>query len=127
MAISQKRSKRKSTGGVYHSAGSKKKSNLGSLPTLTKVGADKVQKARVLGGNIKSRLLFSESINVADPKTKKVSKDVIVSVEDNPANRNYIRRNIITQGAVVVLKSGKKAKITSRPGQSNVLNGVIVA
>jgi small subunit ribosomal protein S8e len=126
MAISQKRSKRKSTGGLYHTAGSKEKANLGSLPTLTKVGKDKVQKIRVLGGNTKARLLFSETINIADTKTKKVTKETIVSVDDNPANRNYIRRNIITKGAVVILKSGKKAKVTSRPGQSNVLNGVIV-
>lgn len=126
MAILQKRSRRKASGGLYHTTGSKKKANIGNLPTLTKVGATKTLKLRVLGGNTKTRLLFAETINVADPKTKKVTKDTIVTVQDNPANRNYIRRNIINKGAVVALKSGKKAKITSRPGQSKVLNGVLV-
>lgn len=126
MAILQKRSRRKATGGLYHSSGSKKKANIGNLPTLTKIGPTKTQSLRVLGGNTKTRLLLAEEINVADPKTKKVTKDIAVSVDSNTANRNYIRRNIITKGAVVVLKSGKKAQITSRPGQSKVLNGVLV-
>lgn len=125
MPITQLRSKRKSTGGRYISAVSKKKAHNGSIPTLTKLGALKTKVLRVLGGNRKVRALYAEEVNVAD-KAGKVTKDVITNVVENDANRNYIRRNIITKGAVVELKSGKKARVTSRPGQSRVLNAVLV-
>ncbi|MFT4326127.1 MAG: 30S ribosomal protein S8e [Candidatus Woesearchaeota archaeon] len=126
MAISQKKSNRKITGGRYKNAFSKKKANNGNTPSLTRVDSEKVQTKRVLGGNLKSRLLSAQKVNVADPKKKTVSVDEIVSVEENDANRNYIRRNIVTKGAVVTLKSGKKAKISSRPGQTKVLSAVLV-
>ena len=126
MAISQERSKRKFTGGRFKQAFSKKKANNGSIPTLTRLGAEKIQSLRVLGGLRKERLLVAEKVNVADPKTKKVTPDVIETVIDNKANRNYIRRNIITKGTVVKLKSGKEARITSRPGQHKVLSAVLV-
>lgn len=126
MPISQERSKRKSTGGRYKDVFSKKKAHNGGIPTLTRIGELKEKLVRVLGGNKKNKLLFSQEVNVADPKTKKVTKDIVVNVEDNTANRNYIRRNILTKGAVIELKSGKKAKITSRPGQSKILNAVLL-
>ena len=125
MAISQKRSKRKSTGGRYKNSFSKKKAHNGSNPILTKIGSLKVKVLRVLGGNEKYKTMFAEEVNVANAKGK-IQKDIIVNVVDNSANRNYIRRNIITKGALVELKSGKKAKITSRPGQEKVLNAVLV-
>lgn len=126
MAISQQRSKRKNTGGRYKNAFSKKKAYNGSNPTLTRIGALKTKVLRVLGGNKKVKTMIAEEVNVANPKTGKVTKEVIVNVVENSANRNYIRRNIVTKGSVVELKSGKKAKITSRPGQSIVLNAVLV-
>jgi len=125
MAISQKRSKRKNTGGRYKNSFSKKKAHNGSNPILTKIGSLKVKVLRVLGGNEKYKTMFAEEVNVANAKGK-IQKDIIVNVVDNSANRNYIRRNIITKGALVELKSGKKAKITSRPGQEKVLNAVLV-
>ena len=126
MAISQKKSNRKYTGGRYKKAFSKKKANNGSMPAMTKLGEDKPRDSRVLGGNIKSKLLVAETVQVANTKTKKVSSDTIVNIIENDSNRNYIRRNIITKGAVVELKSGKKAKITSRPGQNKVLSAVLI-
>jgi len=64
-------------------------------------------------------------INVYDPKTKKYSKVEIKTVVENPANRHYVRRNILTKGTIVDTSLGK-AKITSRPGQEAVLNGILV-
>ncbi|MGM5483587.1 MAG: 30S ribosomal protein S8e [Nanobdellota archaeon] len=124
--ISQKRSRRKPTGGRYKNAFSKKKCYNGNIPSLTRIGEPKLRSIRVLGGNKKERLLLAKEVNVSNPKTNKVSKDEIISVDENSANRNYIRRNIITKGAVVKLKSGKNAKITSRPGQEKVLNAVLI-
>ena len=44
---------------------------------------------------------------------------------ENPANIHYVRRNIITRGAVVDTSAGK-ARVTSRPGQTGALSGVLV-
>ena len=126
MAISQKRSQKKASGGRYKNSFSKKKAYNGSQPTLTRIGELKTKILRVLGGNIKEKTLLAQEVNVADANKKQVVKDTVVTVISNPANRNYIRRNILTKGTVVELKSGKKAKITSRPGQSKIINAVLV-
>jgi len=125
MAISQWRSNRKKSGGRYKRAFSKQKAHNGGVPALTRIGITKFITQRVLGGAIKHKSLLAQDVNVADGG--KISRDVIVSVIENTANRNYIRRNVLTKGAIVALKSGKKAKITSRPGQSKILNATVVA
>lgn len=126
MAISQKRSKRKPTGGRYKSVYKEKLYELGSNPTLTKLEPIRRRKLRVIGANQKIRLLSSDSANVLDPKTKAIKVVKIKTVLDNPANRNYVRRNILTKGAVVETELGK-AKITSRPGQEGTLNAVLIS
>ena len=60
-----------------------------------------------------------------NPKTKKSQKAELKTVVESPANRNFVRRNIITKGSVVETSLGK-VKITSRPGQEGTLNGVLV-
>ena len=60
-----------------------------------------------------------------DPKTNKVQVTDILNVVDNKANTHFVRRNIITKGAVVETSLGK-AKVTSRPGQHGMVNGVLV-
>ena len=72
MAISQKRSNRKPTGARYKSVYKEKLYELGSDATLTKLGAKRTRKLRVMGNNPKMRLLSAESANVLDPKTKKI-------------------------------------------------------
>jgi len=103
----------------------KKFAQLGRDPTLTKIGEKKVKSLRVRGGNEKKILYTDKMINVYDPKTKKYSKVEIKTVVENPANRHYVRRNILTKGTIVDTSLGK-AKITSRPGQEAVLNGILV-
>jgi small subunit ribosomal protein S8e len=63
---------------------------------------------------------------IIDPKTGKTTKTEILSVIENPANPHYVRRNIMTKGAIIDTKLGK-ARITSRPGQSGILNAVLIA
>ena len=125
MAISQERSKRKSTGGRYIASHKKKLHEVGSVPTLTKVGDKRTQKVRVLGAQQKDRLLSVDVANVMDPKTKKSEKLKIKTISDNPANRNFIRRNIITKGAIIETEKGK-ARVTSRPGQEGTVNAVLI-
>ncbi|MEK6848627.1 MAG: 30S ribosomal protein S8e, partial [Nanoarchaeota archaeon] len=43
-----------------------------------------------------------------------------------PANRHFIRRNIMTKGSVIDTELGK-ARITSRPGQDGVVNAVLIS
>ena len=125
MAISQERPRRKVTGSRYVDFRKKKLSQLGRDPTFTKVGEKKVKSLRVKGGHKKNILYSDKFVNVLDPKTKKYKKVEIKSVVENPANRHFVRRNILTKGTIVETELGK-AKIVSRPGQEAVLNGILV-
>ena len=123
MAISQFRSKRKVNGGIYISARKKRKFELGSEPRDTKIDKDKKKSLRIKGGNVKKVLLSSEIANVFDGK--KYNKSKIKAVVENSANRHFVRRNIITKGAVIDTELGK-AKVTSRPGQDGLINAVLL-
>lgn len=125
MSIVQVRSRRKSSGGRYKNAFSKKKRNLGGQPVHTKLGKHQVGTLRVRGANIESFLPSAERANVYDPKTKKYSQVKIETILENPANRHFIRRNIITKGAVLKTPLGK-ARVTSRPGQEGTLNAILI-
>ncbi len=125
MARSQARSKRKASGGRYHFARGKKKSELAGYPVHTRLDSrTEKRKLRVIGGNQKVKLLTTNLVNVADRKGKTVKTEML-NVLENPANPNLVRRNIVTKGAVVETKLGK-VKITSRPGQEGTLNGVLL-
>jgi len=124
--ITQRRSRRKVSGGRYKKKGRKKKLiEQGRMPSLTKVAKTRTKKLRVRGGNKKISLFSSDIANVFDPKTKKYSKSKILSVVDNPANRHYTRRNIMTKGTVIDTEKGK-AKVTSRPGQEGSVNAILI-
>ena len=77
------------------------------------------------GGKSKESLLSSNIINVYDSKNNKYVKTKILTVVDNAANRHFIRRNIMTKGAIVKTEIGN-ARITSRPGQEKVINAVLI-
>ncbi len=123
--ITQRRSKRKVSGGRYKKDRKKKLSEIGRTPSLTRIGKTRVKKLRVRGGNLKFRLFSTDVANVFDPKTKKYSKTKILSVVENPANRHYTRRNIMTKGTIIETELGK-ARITSRPGQEGNINAVLI-
>ena len=125
MAIVQARSKRKASGGRYTSTLSKRKHMIGRLASMTKVGMAKLKKVRTKGGGVKGKLLSVETANVFDPKTKKASKAKIKNVVENPANRYFVRRNVITKGTIIETEKGK-AKVTSRPGQDGTVNAVLI-
>jgi small subunit ribosomal protein S8e len=125
MARSQKRSKKKSTGGKYVAGRKKRLNELGGVPTLTKLAEKKAKTIRISGGNLKQRLLSSDIVNVVDSKTNKTKVVKIKSVTENPANRHYVRRNILTKGTVIETELGK-ARITSRPGQEGTINATLI-
>lgn len=125
MAISQEKSRRKPTGARLVDYRKKKQFEAGRRPVLTKIGEKQTKDIRVIGGNTKSKLLHVEVANVFDPKTKKASVVKLKNVTENEANRNFVRRNILTKGSVVETEKGM-VKITNRPGQEGTVNGVLV-
>ena len=126
MVITQSRSKRKSTGGRYKPYRMKKLYEKGNLPSLTKIGKRDLKIIRTRGGSLKQRLFNVDVANLLDKKTNTYSKVKIISVTDNPANRHFIRRNIITKGTIIETEKGK-AKVTSRPGQDGTVNAVLIS
>lgn len=124
MATLRTYKRRKLSGGRYTNYVPRRKSQLASSPTLTRVDATKRKTIRVLGGNTKSRLLRVQEANLMD-KSGKSHKVKVLSVVENPANRHFIRRNIITKGSIIETEMGN-AKVTSRPGQVGTLNAVLI-
>lgn len=125
MAIWQGGSKRKASGGRLAIAHKKRKFEIGSEAILPTIGPQKVRHDRTRAAGSRTRVLRANVANVTDPKTGKTQKAEIKTVTANPANPHYIRRNILTKGAVIQTSAGK-AKITSRPGQDGAINAVLV-
>ncbi len=125
MSVSQARSRRKKTGARYKSTRSKKHHECGRPATKPRIGERKSKLMRGRGGRSKEILLRADEINLMDPKTRKCTKAKIKTVADNPANRNFIRANILTKGTVVDTDKGR-ARVTNRPGQEGTVNGVLV-
>jgi small subunit ribosomal protein S8e len=119
----QGRSKRKRTGGRLKPFRNKKRYQLGREPAETTVGEPRFRIIDSRGNETKVRALSTNVAQVADGgETKSAS---IENVVDNPANINYIRRNIITKGAIIETDLGN-ARVTSRPGQTGQVNAVLV-
>jgi len=125
LAIWQGESKRKPTGGRRMMAHKKRKFEIGREPVLTTIGPDKRKYVRIRAADQRVRMLKANTANVTNPKTGKTAPATIKTVTGNPANINYVRRNILTKGAIVDTDLGK-VKITSRPGQSGALSGIKV-
>ncbi len=115
---------RKPTGGKIRKSRGKRKREAGRFPALTTLGPRKLKMVRVMGGNYKPRLLADQEVNVAleNGQSKRVR---ILEVVKNPADVVLTRRGIITKGAIVRTELGL-VKITSRPGQHGILNGILM-
>ena len=115
---------------MYHKiktrAHKKKKRFMGSHATDTQIGEQTIKNSKVRGGGIKSKVIKAKVANVlVDGKHVKCE---ISKVDKNPASRDLTRRNIITKGAVLEVKTPKGdtilAKVTSRPGQDGTVNAM---
>ena len=126
MAVSQKgRLGRKPTGGIYKVFRGRRKYELGRLPTLTKIGTQKIKTIRTKANHRKMKVYIAQYANILDPKTKKYTKTAIKTVAECPANRHYVRGNIIVKGVIITTDIGR-AKITSRPGQDGTVNAILI-
>ncbi|QLD87283.1 30S ribosomal protein S8e [Natronomonas halophila] len=117
------RSEKKRTGGRRRNVRKKRKHELGNEPTETRVGEDKLKVVDSHGNTTKVRAVARAVASVATDDGV-VSAD-IEDVVENASNPNYVRRNIITKGAIVETTEGR-ARVTSRPGQDGQVNAVLV-
>ena len=121
----QGKSTRKYTGGRIIRARGKRRFELGGDEANTLLGETISKTERTLGGNGKIRLLRDATAIVTDPNTKTAKKVKIETVSGNPANIHYVRRNIMTKGAIIKTELGS-ARVTNRPGQEGSINAVLI-
>ena len=121
----QGRSRRKPSGGRIWARRGKRKREMGSEFIETRLGQLKGVERRTFGGGVKKRLLSVDKANVVDPKTGRVEVAKILTVVENPADRHFVRRNVLTKGAVIETELGR-ALVTSRPGQQGVIDAVLL-
>ena len=123
MSQYQGRSTTKRTGGRRRPIHGKKKHELGRQPTETQVGDSRFKVVDARGKSEKVRALATDVATVATGE--EAVETTIENVVENPANPNYVRRNIITRGAIIETGEGK-ARVTSRPGQTGQVNAVLL-
>jgi len=119
----QGRSTRKRTGGRRRPIRKKRKHELGHEPTETQVGDSKLKIVDARGNTRKVRAIATDRASVASDG--EVRSATIEGVSENVANPNYVRRNIVTKGAVIETSEGP-ARVTSRPGQDGQVNAVLL-
>ncbi|MFH1152010.1 MAG: 30S ribosomal protein S8e [Nanoarchaeota archaeon] len=114
---------RKISGGKYVKNRKKKSYERAGQKRIVKLKEDKRRTKRVMGGNKKTFLLGGKFVNVKikDKKQKIEIKNVLTT----PSNRFLARQNIITKGTIVETELGN-VKITNRPSQEGMINGVLV-
>ncbi len=118
-------SRRRVSGGRIIRSRGKRKFEMGREAADTHLAPVRRKEMRTFGGNRKLRLFRCDVANVTDPATGKTRKCEITTVEGNPANQYYTRRNIITKGAVIKTSLGS-ARVTNRPGQEGSVNAVLI-
>lgn len=117
--------KRKPGGGRKRAYRGKRRFEAGSFPMETVVGEIRTKVDRGYGGNAKVRLSSTKWVNVSNPATGETKKVDVMRVLKNPANMDYNRRGVVTKGALLETPIGI-ARVTSRPGQSGILNAILV-
>ncbi len=116
---------RKITGGRYIKRTKKKKhTKLGQGRTVKLAADEKRKSKRVRGGNKKNYLIKGKFVNIQE-NGKKLKKVEIKNVLETPSNRFLARQNILTKGTIVQTEVGK-VKITNRPSQESMINGIII-
>ncbi len=114
---------RKISGGRYIRNRKKKLYELAGQNKIVKLGTEKRKIKRIKGGNRKAFLLGVKFVNIQD--NGKAKKLEIKNVLETPSNRFLARQNIITKGTIIETEAGK-VKITNRPTQEGVVNGILI-
>lgn len=103
----------------------KRRTEIAAEKQFTVLGEPSRKVYRKRSGSQTVRVMADNIINVNDPSNGKTVRATMVTVLDSPADANFVRRNILTKGAVVDTDKGK-VRVTSRPGKDGVINGVLV-
>lgn len=118
--------KRKLTGGRKKHFRSRRAYEKDGYAAETLLGPTEYYHRRTRGGSEKTSLRFADYVNVHDNSTGKTQRTKIARVLENPANRDYERRGVITRGALIDTELGN-AKVTSRPAQDGVINAILLS
>jgi len=114
---------RKISGGKYVKNRKKKLYESAGQRRVVKKGEEKRKTQKTRGGNKKIVMLRAKFVNV---KLKdKISKMEIKNVLETPSNRFLARQNIITKGTILETAHGK-VRVTNRPSQEGIVNGVLI-
>ena len=121
----QERSKRTSTGSKIKKAHNKRKRRFGRIAVETKIDRERKKIVRVRGGKYKIKAYSTNKINATDTEKGITQRVAITGLDSNAASADLARRKILTKGAIVNTELGR-VRITSRPGQSGQVNGIIL-
>lgn len=114
---------RKISGGRYKKARKKRFYELPGQQREVKLGETKRKSEKSLGSRRKTFLLRSNTVNVKiGSKTEKLQ---IKNVLETPSNRFLARQNILSKGTIVETDKGK-VRITNRPSQEAMVNGILI-
>ncbi len=125
MALWQGKSVKTPSGGKLHLPRKKRVREIGLDPVNPKIGTKATKrKKRVRGGKQITQILTAThaNLNLGENKFK---QSKIITVKENPANRHFVRMNVVAKGAVVETEDGL-AKVTSRPSRDGIVNAVLI-
>ncbi len=115
---------RKISGGRYIKSRKKKSYEIAGQKRIVKIGEEKRKTKKTRGRNKKTFLLRAKFVNV-QTKDKKIRKMEIKNVLETPSNKFLARQNILTKGTILETEIGK-VRITNRPTQEGVVNGILI-
>ncbi|MEC7695029.1 MAG: 30S ribosomal protein S8e [Candidatus Thermoplasmatota archaeon] len=104
----------------------KRRTEVASEEQFAFVGENDARKNyRKRAGSQTVRVLSVSHANVNIPKEGKTVRASVTGVIGNNADPNYVRRNIVTKGAILETDIGQ-VRVTSRPGMHGVICGVLI-
>ena len=114
---------RRISGSKYKKSRKKKLFELPGQTRIVKLGEERRKHILVRSGAKKVVLFKAIVINVVT-KDGKAKKTKIKNVIETPSNKFLARQNILTKGTIVETELGK-VRITNRPSQEGVMNGIL--
>ena len=114
----------KTTGGRRHPLRIRRKYETDRYPNEAVNGVQITITRRIRGNNRKTALKSVDFVNLAT-EGHQVKKVKILKVLENATNNDYQRRGIITKGAVLETQEGK-CKVVSKPGQTGIVNAILL-
>jgi len=114
---------RKISGGKYHKQKKRKSYERAGNVRVVKLAAKKTKIIRGMGGTRKTVSLSQNTVNVVKNGKCKVAK--IKTVIETPSSRFLARQNVLVKSAIIDTDLGK-VRITNRPSQEGIVQGVLL-